>query len=361
MKKSVMSLIVIGLFLFNITFVLAEDTNITGDETTYFGYWKDIFMERNSMEVDYFNEHITVSNYFITEEISGDTFTVNFIFTLDWAKISIQENQLIRPSDSVIKLDKDYVKRRSSSDYDRINKIETLGFASFEEALSYINQITSTEGEVSIISISVGIGKPSPWGDGDLYAMFQVKKNDTECVLGQINLVTKEEEHWDKACSVLEDVYKVEEKKEEKKEIVCPDLAELPPDFCENGEETKIFDEDDGCRIGSECHKVLSNGRKAEIKIMPSTASEKAIERLGELNFTVEFKEIVRGKKCAEKGGCKIIEEGLVPTYVMTGEKKGKFLGLFKIKGKITTEINAETGEILSIKKPWWAFLASKI
>ena len=40
------------------------------------------------------------------------------------------------------------------------------------------------------------------------------------------------------------------------------------------------------------CYKTLSNGRKAEIKIMPETASENAIERLGELNFTIELKEV---------------------------------------------------------------------
>ena len=90
---------------------------------------------------------------------------------------------------------------------------------------------------------------------------------------------------------------------------------------------------------------TLSNGRKAEIKIMPSTASERAIERLGELNFTIELKEV---------GTDKVV-------YELTAEKEGRMLGLFKVKGKVSTEVDAETGEVVSVHRPWWAFMASGI
>jgi len=93
---------------------------------------------------------------------------------------------------------------------------------------------------------------------------------------------------------------------------------------------------------------LLSNGRKAEIKIMPDSASEKAIERLGKLNFTIQLKEV--GKNNETRAA-----------YEVTGEKQGKFLGLFKIIAKESTQIDAETGNIISVKKPWWAFLASGI
>jgi hypothetical protein len=92
----------------------------------------------------------------------------------------------------------------------------------------------------------------------------------------------------------------------------------------------------------------LSNGRKAEIKIMPDVAIQKAIERLGELNWTIELKEVGSGneKKLA---------------YELAGEKQGRFLGIFKIKAKILARVNAETGKVDYTKKPWWAFLASGI
>jgi len=92
-------------------------------------------------------------------------------------------------------------------------------------------------------------------------------------------------------------------------------------------------------------NKHLSNGRKAEIKIMPETASEKAIERLGDLGFDVSLKEV---------GGDKV-------AYELVGEKEGRMLGLFKIKGRVSIQVDAETGEVLKVGKPWWAFLASGI
>lgn len=89
----------------------------------------------------------------------------------------------------------------------------------------------------------------------------------------------------------------------------------------------------------------LSNGRKAEIKIMPETASERAIERLGQLNFSVVLKEVGNNQTA----------------YELTAEKEGKMLGVFKIKGNVSVEVDAETGEVLKMKKPWWAFLATGI
>ena len=81
---------------------------------------------------------------------------------------------------------------------------------------------------------------------------------------------------------------------------------------------------------------------------MPETASEKAIERLGELGFNITLKEVGQG-------------ENAKAVYNVEAEKQGKMLGLFKIKGRVSAEVDAETGEIIKIKKPWWAFLASGI
>ena len=95
------------------------------------------------------------------------------------------------------------------------------------------------------------------------------------------------------------------------------------------------------------CMFTLSNGRKAEIKIMPDTASEKAIERLGELGFTIELKEVGKG-------------DDTQVVYELTGNKQGKFLGIFKIIGRVQAQVDAETGNVKVIK-PWWSFLASGI
>ena len=84
-----------------------------------------------------------------------------------------------------------------------------------------------------------------------------------------------------------------------------------------------------------------------EIKIMPETASEKAIERLGDLGFSVTLKEAGKGDE-------------VKPVYELTGNKQGKFLGIFKIMARVQAQVDAETGDVKVIK-PWWSFLASGI
>lgn len=97
----------------------------------------------------------------------------------------------------------------------------------------------------------------------------------------------------------------------------------------------------------------LSNGKNTEIKIMPNVASEKALEVLrlhnckSENNCSIELKEV--GKNNETK-----------LAYELKTERQSKVFGLFKKKMQVQAQINAENGEILKVKKPWWAFLASE-
>jgi hypothetical protein len=83
---------------------------------------------------------------------------------------------------------------------------------------------------------------------------------------------------------------------------------------------------------------------------MPKTASERALERL-------------RLKVCNETNNCSIIlkevgkDNETKPVYEMNAKKEGKFLGLFKLKMKVKAEVDSDTGNVTSVKKPWWAFL----
>jgi hypothetical protein len=95
----------------------------------------------------------------------------------------------------------------------------------------------------------------------------------------------------------------------------------------------------------------LSNGKGAEIKVMPNTASETALTRL-------------RLKVCNETNNCTIVlkETGTGNqtrlTYEMTAQQSAKVLGLFKTKMSVEAQIDAETGEVIQSKRPWWSFLA---
>lgn len=96
----------------------------------------------------------------------------------------------------------------------------------------------------------------------------------------------------------------------------------------------------------------MGNGKNAEIKVMPSVASERAIERLrlkvcsNENNCSVQLKEVSSGNNSSL-------------AYEVKARKHVKFLGLFDTDMDVQAQVNAETGEIINVEKPWWAFLVS--
>lgn len=96
---------------------------------------------------------------------------------------------------------------------------------------------------------------------------------------------------------------------------------------------------------GNQLNAKLSNGNKAEIKIMPDTASATAIEKLQSRGVNVELKEVGEGND-------------LSVVYEAEANKSVKFLGLFKVQTQIKAVISAENGEVLRLEKPWWYFLA---
>lgn len=97
----------------------------------------------------------------------------------------------------------------------------------------------------------------------------------------------------------------------------------------------------------------LSNGRNAEVKVMPDRASEKALERLrlkacsAENNCSIELKEVGKGEQAKL-------------AYELQAERHAKLLGMFRAKMQVKAQVDAETGEIIRVKKPWWAFLATE-
>lgn len=98
---------------------------------------------------------------------------------------------------------------------------------------------------------------------------------------------------------------------------------------------------------------MLSNGRNAEIKVMPNVAAEKALERL-------------RLRNCNEEEGCQIELKEMnkdgepIPGYQVKTQRESRVLGLFKAKMQVQANIDAENGQVLGVNKPWWAFLAAE-
>jgi len=106
-------------------------------------------------------------------------------------------------------------------------------------------------------------------------------------------------------------------------------------------------------RIGSKTmlKTMLSNGRNAEIKVMPDKASETALQRLRlkncEGNCSIELKEVGAGNRSRL-------------AYEVKTQRNSRVFGLFGAKMRVEAQVDAETGEVIRVQKPWWAFLASE-
>ena len=153
-------------------------------------------------------------------------------------------------------------------------------------------------------------------------------------------------------------IYTSEEGEEIRVSEMARNRTRLRTDSIEAETELEIeeeTEEDEKMKNKTKLKVKLSNGRKAEIKIMPDAASERALERLrlkvcsAENNCTIELKEVGKKNQTGE-------ERRLA--YEVQAERHMRILGLFKTKAQVKAEIDAETGEIISVKKPWWAFLA---
>ena len=97
-------------------------------------------------------------------------------------------------------------------------------------------------------------------------------------------------------------------------------------------------------------HVALSNGENTEVKIMPDVASETALARLrANCNGTcqIELKEVGTGDQVRA-------------AYEVKTQKESRVLGLFKTQMQVQAQVDAETGEVIQAKKPWWAFLATE-
>lgn len=101
--------------------------------------------------------------------------------------------------------------------------------------------------------------------------------------------------------------------------------------------------------LGSVLRVYLSNGNYAEIRVLPETASTTAQANLNatceENGCEIELKETGRG-------------ENARAVYEVEVEKDARIFGFMKTKMDIEADVDVETGAIVSIRKPWWAFLA---
>ncbi len=178
--------------------------------------------------------------------------------------------------------------------------------------------------------------------DGEIEERIKSKiENDRERVK-KINEFRKRIKENDGLIEIEERVIKIKEIDEEKKEIIAGKIN------AKTGLNLTADDIGDGS-TGQILRAYLSNGRFAIVKIMPDGAAEIALKKLRakclDRNCTIELKEIREGND-------------IRAVYELKTEKDARVFLLFKKKMKVRAVVDTETGEIIFVKKPWWAFIA---
>lgn len=94
----------------------------------------------------------------------------------------------------------------------------------------------------------------------------------------------------------------------------------------------------------------LQNGEISQVRILPHQAADRAREALR--LFEEEFEISAELKEKVYEGVPRVI-------YDIESRVPGRFLGIFNINSRVGVEIDAETGDVLRERKPWWSFLIS--
>lgn len=98
----------------------------------------------------------------------------------------------------------------------------------------------------------------------------------------------------------------------------------------------------------------LSNGRKANVSVMPDQAVSAALERLRIMQHTQN-----NGTNVSLQLRERVHNNVPQVVYNVGTNQNGRFLGVFKLAMKVNAEVDAENGTVVAVNRPWWAFLVS--
>lgn len=175
--------------------------------------------------------------------------------------------------------------------------------------------------------------------DPELKDKFSTIKEITICIgEGETNgtTVTTSEEENETSPTIGVGVLEIEVTREgvTHKVIINRDVANETLTFISNNISATT---EEILKIEKDSVHLQTEKWEREIKILPDMASEIAKEGGISLIENIELKSVR--------------EE---PTYVVKGVKEGKLLAIIPVSVSMETEINADTGAMDAIKKPWW-------
>jgi hypothetical protein len=175
---------------------------------------------------------------------------------------------------------------------------------------------------------------------------------------------------------LMGELAKIEEEKKRLIETFAKKMGELELRKVTIIKKLKISKSDvylDEAKVPARPVEIDVEGR--EIRIEPSpeglTLVEGGVKARGDVELEYENKTLIAAKsrkairllpsqvKGKVAGRLKEIEiqDKEIPKYIAKVEEKGKLLWFIPVKVKMDYEINAETGKVVKVKKPWWSFL----
>ena len=177
---------------------------------TYLGIWKQLFLERNQMTQDYFNNHITLCNTNIDKWNDGFSFRVTYKIKIDWAEDLLGDQFIIwlapttaglYPSITLprsVLLTKDQINAALglmafSSSMNTVYSINQLKYFTFEDAM---RNLISASGVDKLCTSEIFYMRPHmvvpPNGHPFLRSDGTISEEQNKCIRAEVDLVTGE-------------------------------------------------------------------------------------------------------------------------------------------------------------------------
>jgi hypothetical protein len=175
---------------------------------TYFSVWKELFIHRNQMSQDYFNNHITPCIAQLHNWVDGISFEISYKVKIDWAEAVLSDKLAIWLSKTTIGLypsldiprnillSSDQITELLSiqafnSSINSVSPVNKLKFSSLIDAMTSLinasNVDTLCTGNVFFQSPNY---KSPPVGNPFVEASGVLDWNENRCITSSIDLVT---------------------------------------------------------------------------------------------------------------------------------------------------------------------------
>lgn len=187
---------------------------------TYLAIWKQLFLEKNHMSQEYFNDHITPCSSHINKWADGFSYRISYKIKFDWVEVSESDQLIIwlhpstaglYPSLSLPRntlLSKNQISSALtlmafSSSLNTIDPLSRLKFSSYDEAMADLADAAGVENFCGSEIFYEGphmVDPPS--GHPILRATATISEKENNCISATVDLVTGENEIQDYPCVI---------------------------------------------------------------------------------------------------------------------------------------------------------------